>query len=109
LAYIYLTRQHNPEKKGDRIVLLTRALDDPVNISYQNFRNRIIKKVNGRSIRNIGDIFDIIRTDGSIKTISLQAIGVDIVLDQNELEAANKRIMQQYRLPVLQRETEEKQ
>jgi len=108
LAHIYLTRQQNPENPGDRIVLLTRTLDDPINISYQNFKNRIIEKVNGRPISNIGDIFGIIKTDGSIKTISLQAVGVDIVLDQNELESANKRIMEQYRLPALQREIEEK-
>jgi S1-C subfamily serine protease len=104
LAHIFLTKQQNPDHPGDRIVLLTQVLNDPVNISYQDFRNMIITKVNGSHISNIGDVFDIIRKDGSIKTISLQGVGVDIVFDDNELKLANKRIMQQYGLPALQRE-----
>jgi hypothetical protein len=108
LAHIFLTRQQNPEHPGDRIVLVTQVLNDPVNISYQDLSNMIIAKVYGSHIRNIGDIFDIIRKDGSIKTITLCGIGVDIVFDENELKLANKRIMQQYGLPALQREIEEK-
>ncbi len=104
IAHIFLTRQYNPEHQGDRVVLLTQTLNDPINISYQNFRNMIITKVNGQDISNIGDIFDIIRKDGGIKTISLRGIGVDIVFDEDELKLANKRIMKQYGLPALQRE-----
>jgi len=106
LAHLYLTKQQNPDKPGDRIVLLTSVLDDPINIGYQDFRNKIIKKVNGKPICNISDVFDIIKTDGNIKTISLQSIGVDIVLDQNELDSANHRIAVQYRIPELQRKIE---
>jgi len=104
LAHLFLTKQHNPDHPGDRIVLLTQTLNDPVNISYQDFRNMIITKVNGTHISNIDDIFDIIRKDGGIKTISLQGVGVDIVFDENELKLADKRIMKQYGLPALQRE-----
>ncbi len=105
LAHIYLTKQQSPDKPGDHIVLLTSVLDDPINIGYQDFRNKIIKKINGKPIRNISDIFDIIKSDGNIKTISLHSIGVDLILDQNELTSANQRISAQYRIPQLQRKT----
>lgn len=106
LAHIYLTKQQSPEQAGDHIVLLTSVLDDPINIGYQQFRNKIIKKINGTPIRNINDVFDIIEKDGSLKTISLHSIGVDIVLDQKELASANQRISTQYRIPELQRRIE---
>jgi len=106
LAHLYLTKQQNPDNPGDRIVLLTSVLDDPINIGYQDFRNKIIKKINGKPIRNISDIFDIMKNDGNIKTISLLSIGVDIVLDQNKLDSANRRIAAQYRIPELQRRIE---
>jgi hypothetical protein len=104
-----MTRRQNPEKPGDHVVLLSRVLDDPINISYQNFRNQIIEKVNGKPIRNIRDVFRVMKADGGIDRISLQSVGVDIVLDRDKLAEADKRIMRQYRLPRLQREvTEEK-
>lgn len=105
LAHLYLTKQQSPDKPGDHVVLLTSVLDDPINIGYQNFRNKIIEKVNGKPIRNLDDIFEIIKKDGNIKRLSLHSIGVDLVLDQNELAAANQRISAQYRIPRLQRRT----
>jgi S1-C subfamily serine protease len=105
LAHLYLTRQFAPEMPGDRIVLLSSVLPDPINIGYQHFRDQIIERVNGQPIHNIRDVFRIVGDDGSIRRLSLRAVGVDIVLDQNELTAANQRIADQYRLPALQRKT----
>jgi S1-C subfamily serine protease len=103
LAHIYLTRQDSPETPGDHIVLFTRTLNDPINISYQQLSNEIIEKINGKPIHNIRDVFRIMESDGGIKSISLHGIGVDIVLDQTKIQEADQRIAQQYRLPALQR------
>ncbi len=103
LAHLYLTRQYAPEKPGDRVVLLSAVLPDPINIGYQQFRDQIIEKVNGEPVRNIRDVFRIVEAEGNIRTLSLRAIGIDIILDQDELPAANQRIARQYRLPSLRR------
>ncbi|MBT3193372.1 MAG: hypothetical protein HN341_12540 [Verrucomicrobia bacterium] len=101
LAHLYLTSRYAPDEPGDRIVLLSSVLPDPINIGYQHFRDQIIKEVNGQPIRNIGDVFRIVEEDGSIAKLSLRAIDVPIVLDQASLANANERIASQYRLPAL--------
>jgi S1-C subfamily serine protease len=106
LAHLYLTRQFTPEQVGDRIVVLSSVLPDPINIGYQHFRNQIIQKVNGQPVRNMNEVFRIVNADGSIRSLSLRAIGVDIVLDQDTLATANKRIASQYRLSALRRESQ---
>lgn len=103
LAHFYLTRQYAPEQPGDRVVLLSAVLPDPINIGYQHFRDQIIEKVNGEPVRNIRDVFRIVDTAGSIRSLSLRAMHIDIVLDQETLPAANQRIVRQYRLPALRR------
>ncbi len=104
LAHLYLTRQYAPETPGDRVVLLASVLPDPINIGYQHFRNQILEAVNGEPIRNIRDVFRIINAEGSIRSLSLRATDIDIILDQEELPAANERITRQYRLSALRRE-----
>ena len=107
LAHLYMTRRHNPEYPGDRVVIFTKTLNDPINISYQNFNFLIIEKVNGKPIRNIHDLFNINDHDGGINRLSLHGIDVDIVLDKNKLQAADRRIAEHYRLPALQRRPDE--
>jgi S1-C subfamily serine protease len=106
LAHLYLTQRQSPDQPGDHVVLLSRVLDDPINISYQGLNNQIIEKVNGKPVRNIAEVFKIKKADGAIERVTLQSVGVDIVLDRDTLDEADKRIMRQYRLPRLQRETE---
>ncbi len=104
LVHLYLTRQHAPGHPGDRIVMLTSVLPDPINIGYQHFHNQIIESVNGKPVRNIGDVFRIANHDGSVKRLSLRGIGVDLVLDQDALQEANRRIASLYRIPNLRRD-----
>jgi S1-C subfamily serine protease len=104
LAHLYLTKQYSPEKQGDRIVLLSSVLPDPINIGYQHILNQIIEAVNQQPIRNLKDVFRIVQNDGHIKSLSLHSNGVDLVLGQDALDVANARISSQYRLHALQRD-----
>lgn len=101
LVYDYLTRRYRPERPGDRIVILTGILPDRINTSYQRFNEEVVTHVNGKPIRNIGDVFDIVRADGSVQRLTLQGVGVDLVLDKAELPAANERLSRLYRIPSL--------
>lgn len=101
LVHLYLTQKDTPETLGDRVVILAAVLPDQINIGYHHFRDAIITKLNGKSIRNMTDVFRTVDMDGSIERLTLQSVGVDLVLDQDELATANSRLARLYRIPSL--------
>ncbi len=101
LVNLYYSRRMTPEKPGDRVVLLTTVLPDPINVGYQHFREQIITHVNGRPVRNMADVFAAADADGAVTRVTLQSIGVDLVLDKSKLPATNQRIRGQFRIPSL--------
>ena len=62
----------------------------------------VVNRINGREISNLAEVARIIAEDGGIRTIALQGIGQDIVLDPAMRETANQRIRAAYRIPELQ-------
>jgi S1-C subfamily serine protease len=100
-ARLYLTRAQFPEKPGDRVVTLVGVLPDPINVGYQHLRDLFVTAVNGKPVRNLAQVFDIVEADGGIERLSLQHYGVDVILDRAQLEAANRRIQAAYNIPHL--------
>ena len=103
LVNLYLTRAQSPEKPGNRVVILSGVLPDPVNAGYQEFQDEVITAVNGQTVSNLDDVFAIREKDGGISRITLQSLGVDLVLDKAGLLEANRRIAQLYGIPRLER------
>ena len=101
IAHLYLTRQYAPLSPGERIVILSGVLADPINIGYQDLNNQIITGINGEPIHNMADVFRIAERDRHLERISLQSIGVEVVLDTNKLQAANRRLSGLYQIPSL--------
>jgi len=101
LVNIYLTKRLSPEKPGDRVVILASVLPDPINIGYQNLRNQIITRINDKPVRNMTDVFKIVKEDGHVQRVSLQSSDVELVLDQATLGDANTNLARQYRIPRL--------
>lgn len=101
ITNIYLTRRDRPEKPGDRIVILASVLPDDINIGYQRMSDQIVESVNGQPVRNMGDVFRIKDADGAVERLKLRSIGIDLVLDREQLSAANRRLAELYRLPSL--------
>lgn len=100
LVHLYLTRRHITERPGDRVVILSGVLPDPINIGYQHhFHNTVITSLNGRPVRNMADVFRVVDRDRNVMRLTLQSVGVELVLDQEELAAANSRLKRLYRLP----------
>jgi PDZ domain len=102
LVHLYFTRSYKPEHAKDRVVILSHVLPDPVNVSYQQFRDQVVTRVNGEPVRNIGDVFRLVRREGGLKSIRLLAMSTDLVMSPSSLAAANKRIMRIYQIPKLQ-------
>jgi S1-C subfamily serine protease len=101
LVYLYNHSRFSPEHPGDRIVLLSRVLPDPINVGYQGFEDMIVETVNSQPVRNMDDVFRVVDQDGALYRIGLRSIGMDLVLDRETLEQANRRIQRQYRIPAM--------
>ncbi len=101
LVHLYLTRAQDPERPGDRVVILVGVLPDAANIGYQHLHDAVVTAVNGQPIRNLADMFAIMDRDGGLARVSLQSFGQDLVLDPAEREASNRRLAELYRIPAL--------
>ncbi len=102
LVTLYLTRALAPEKPGDRIVILSVVLPDPINVGYQEIRDEVILRVNGTPVANLKELFAIRDRDKGITRISTQTLGVDLVLEKTSLDEANRRVASIYRIPNLE-------
>lgn len=102
LVNLYLTRAQAPTTPGDRVVILAGVLPDAINVGYQSVRDEVITKVNGKPVANMRDVFAARERDGRITRLTTQTFGVDLVLDKNTMDDANRRIAERYRIPRLQ-------
>lgn len=101
LVNLYLTRALAPDKPGQRIVILSAVLPDPINIGYQGYHDEIVTKVNGQAVTNLNDVFAIVKRDGGVRRLAFDTTTLDLVLDPTGLAEANRRLAQQYRIPHL--------
>ncbi len=106
LVHLYLSRRFMPEKAGDKVVIVSQVLPDPINIGYQQFSNRILTHANGVRIKNMGDIFETIEKDGNIHRLRLRGMAVDLTLDKQSIKAANSRLATKYRIAELKKNSE---
>lgn len=108
LSNLYLNQRAKPQKPGDRVVLLSVVLPDPVNVGYQEFANSVVTRINGKEVRNMRDVFSILDTDGTVARVTLLNVGTDLVLDTNMAGEANARIARNYGIPALQFRAEDR-
>ena len=102
LVHYYLNpRQYHDNRPGSHVVILSLVLPDQITIGYHDFRDEIVTAVNGTPVRNLAEVFAIADRDGGLKRIGLMGQGVDLVLDEKELDQANRRIAAGYRIPSL--------
>jgi S1-C subfamily serine protease len=101
LAHLYYTRQHAPERPGERVVIVVGVLPDPINIDYQDLRDEVVTSVNGQPVHNMADVFRAVDKTGHLTRLGLQGVGVDVVLDAARIEQANARLARNYRIPAL--------
>ena len=101
LVNLYLTRALTPDTPGQRIVILSGILPDPINIGYQGYHDEIVTKVNGQAVRSLDDVFAVVKRDGGVRRLAFDTTPLDLVLDPAGLSEANHRLAQQYRIPHL--------
>ena len=107
LSHIYLSRGEQPDRMGDRVVILAGVLPDPVNIGYQDLHDEIVTAVNGAPVHNLQDVFRIMDRAHGIQRLAFQGRGIDVVLDTAQRDAVNARVARAYRIPELRRSSAE--
>ncbi|MBL7114490.1 MAG: PDZ domain-containing protein [Kiritimatiellae bacterium] len=101
LVHQYLTRRMHPDRKGERIVLLTQVLPHPINVGYQQIQNMQVTHANGTPIDNMDDLFEIRERDQHIHRVTLGKWGVDIVIEKERIAEANRMLAKTYQIPAL--------
>lgn len=108
LSHIYLARSEQPERAGDRVVILSGVLPDPVNVGYQELRDEVVTAVNGEPVRNLQDVFRILDRDHGIRSLAFQGRGIDVALDTAQRATVNARVARVYRIPELRRSADDR-
>lgn len=91
-----------PEIEGERLIMLSRVLPDPVNLGYHDVHSQIVGKVNGNVVRTMDELraalADPQRGFHIVEMKTAQAVS-RVVIDAKEAAEADARIRARYRLP----------
>jgi len=82
-----LDAYENPEKyeeKADRVVFLSGSIPTPATIGYERLRNLIVRKVNGKEIRNMKSLIDAFGSNlNELHSIEFAEEDFTVYLDDN--------------------------
>jgi S1-C subfamily serine protease len=88
-------------RERPEIVVLSRALADPVNKDCDGLHPGVVYEINGKKIRSLADVAAAFDAPAKFDVIRLEGNGVPIVLKREDVLRANPRIMQRYGIPSL--------
>lgn len=91
-------RNGKPERDRKRIVILTRVLEDEINIGYSDYENSVISYVNGKKISDILDLVKAVEENKEKYHVFIDEYGNQIVLENNKVKERNKIIMDRYKI-----------
>lgn len=87
-------------KERDEVVIALKVLAADVNEGYHKYNNWIIESVNGRAIRNLQELIEIVESDVADEFVVFSSDqDQEIVLDRQKVEASTQRILDIYRIP----------
>ncbi len=97
----YFTSQ-SPTPERPSLVVLSQVLPDPLNVGYQEYRNIVVDKVNGRVIRKLADLKVAFAesTDGVHRIDFFKGDGLQrMLLDAGSLEESTLRVLKRFGIP----------
>jgi hypothetical protein len=103
LVETYFLDGSDSTEERKHVVVLTRVLADPANLGYQELRDLVVESVNGVHLRSLDDVhaaFAHPNANGAFDVVTFtsgQAVS-RIVLDAQEVKAANARLRATYEL-----------
>lgn len=99
LLYLDSFQEEFPRNQG-RFVILSAVLPSPQTIGYQDLSNRVVKRINGRSIRCLADVAAAAdHPEGGFHRIELEGATGPIFLDAGNLPEEEAKIRAHYGIP----------
>ncbi|MBL9135792.1 MAG: hypothetical protein JNK85_07990 [Verrucomicrobiales bacterium] len=98
---VYATSE-GPTKERPTVVILSQVLPDPINVGYQEVRNLVLEAVNGRTVRNLKDLQEALKSpkDGVHVIEFFRGDNLRrLLLDSGDLEASTARVLKRYGIP----------
>ena len=103
LVYLDLFQDELPPDRG-KIVILSKVLPSPETIGYEQLRNLVVSRVNGREIKSLEDLADAAANpEKGFQKIEFEEDPKLIYLDAREIEETSAELADHYGLPSLQR------
>ncbi|WP_345714491.1 PDZ domain-containing protein [Luteolibacter yonseiensis] len=94
----FLDAMENPEKyegRVDRIIFLSGSIPTPATVGYESLRNLIVKKVNGKEIKNMRSLVDAFKGNlGERHSIEFDEENFTVYLDETVSAAVDKQLLQ---------------
>ena len=93
LGFNYITDER------DEVVVALKILAAPVNQGYQDLSNWVVAEVDGKKIRNLRELVDLVENGTDPFVVLKTKWGHQIVLDRAKVNAAQAQIFATYRIP----------
>ncbi len=94
----FLDALQNPEKyedKVDRIVFLSGSIPTPATVGYESLRNLIVRKVNGKEIRDMKSLIDAFKeNEGKLHSIEFAEEDFKVYLDDAVATDVDSQLLQ---------------
>ena len=94
----FLDALENPEKyedKVDRIIFLSRSIPTPATVGYESVRNLVVRKVNGKEIKNMRGLIDAFKGNlGDRHVIEFAEDDFKLYLDEATSAAVDAQLLQ---------------
>jgi len=105
LYQYYRNSMFSPTDERQDIVLLSRILPHPVNIGYHGLGMMVVKTINGRPIRSLADVQEVLQQSNptGLDVVEFEEHRPTVVIPRDRLSEVNAQIAQIYGVDSLQR------
>jgi len=95
VTYYYHGRQSEDRRQ---VIVLTKILGDELTVGYDDFKDHVIIRVNGREISTITDLVKAIEGNQGKYHVLMDEWGNQIVLERDKTDWAQRKILEKYKI-----------
>ena len=96
LVNVYFSGEPTEDRR--QIIFLVKVLADEINVGYHDWRNNVIKTVNGKAISTIEDLVNAFEKHEGTYHVIEDELGYKIILDKKKVDDNSRRILEKYKI-----------
>jgi hypothetical protein len=81
-----------------QVIVLTKVLGDELTVGYDDFKDHVITRVNGKEISTMADLVKTIEGNEGRYHVLMDEWGNQIVLERDKTDRAQKKILEKYKI-----------